>query len=339
MTAHRVSFFAALALLTCTLAGVTLAASHPSTRPPRPPYTAAHPLPKPEIFQPGVISTGDDESHLAFTPDGRTLYLIRNTPDFRHWTIVVSHHDSGRWSVPEVAPFSGRYNDADPAFSADGRTLFFISTRPIDGKGAERADTEIWRMQRKGEGWGEPEHLARLSSDRDEWFPTVAANGTLYFGSERPGGHGGCDIWRSRLVDGEYAEPENLGEPLNTAANEVEPFIAPDESYLIVAAGHPEGLGFYDLYVSYPCAGAWTKLEHLRGDINSTGWDFAPKVTPDGRYLFFASNRSAFEKPLDHRWGTRELAAALHRPGNGLRDIYQVEVSALGLRSPCGSGR
>lgn len=62
-------------------------------------------------------------------------------------------------------------------------------------------------------------------------------------------------------------------------------------------------------------------------------------LAPDGRHLFFASNRSDFEKPLDLRLGTKELAAALHRPGNGLRDIYRVDVSALGLRSPCGSER
>jgi Tol biopolymer transport system component len=290
------------------------------------------------VFEPGLLSTGDDESHAVFSPDGNELYFLLNTSDFRHWTIVGSRFLSGRWTAPEVAPFSGRYSDADPAFSPDGQTLYFISTRPVDGKGPERRDTDIWRMRKTDAGWGEPEHPARLSSETDEWLPTVTASGTLYFGSSRPGGKGGTDVWRSRLVDGEYAEPENLGEPVNTPALETEPFVASDESYMILAAGRPEGLGAYDLYVSYNCAGSWSKPENLGKEINSIAWDFAPRVTPDGRYLFFASNRSAFEGPLERRLGTKELTEALHRPGNGLRDIYRVDVSALGLRSPCPTG-
>jgi WD40-like Beta Propeller Repeat. len=64
--------------------------------------------------------------------------------------------------------------------------------------------------------------------------PTVSKNGNLYFGSERRSGKGRIDLYVSRLVDGKYQTPENLGEPINTAANEVEPFIAPDESYIIL---------------------------------------------------------------------------------------------------------
>lgn len=286
----------------------------------------------PEIFEPGILSTGDDESHPVFSPDGRELYFLRNTPDFRHWTIVLSRFVAGRWRAPEVAPFSGRFSDADPAFSADGKWLYFISTRPVDGVGPERSDTEIWRLRRTAHGWGEPEHLAALSSPADEWFPTLTRDGTLYFGSERPGGQGGIDVWRSRLVSHEYAAPENLGAPLNTPAHETEPFVSLDESFMILATSRPGGLGAYDLYVSYRCGDSWTPAEHLGGGLNSSGWDFGAKLTPDGKTLYFSSNRSRFEQPLEGRLDTQALERALHSPGNGLRDLYRVDASALGLQ-------
>ena len=62
-----------------------------------------------------------------------------------------------------------------------------------------------------------PRHLgAPINSPGAEWFPTLAADGTLYFGSDREGGNGGTDLWRSRLVDGKYAQPENLGDAINS---------------------------------------------------------------------------------------------------------------------------
>lgn len=292
------------------------------------PYAAATALPEPSLFQPGVISTADDESHPAFTPDGRTLYFLKNTPTFDFWTIVVSRFDGGRWTTPEVAPFSGRYSDADPFVSRDGRHLFFISTRPVDGRA--KTDTDLWVADREASGWGAPRHLDLVNSPASEWFPTTTSDGTLYFGSSREGGRGANDIWRSRFVNGAYAAPENLGAVINTPAGEVEPFIAPDESYLIFAGnGRPDSFGAYDLYVSYRRNGEWSAPLHLPKPINSDGWDFAPKVSPDGKYLFFSSSRGFgnLERPTALTYA--QLEAKLHAPGNGLRDIYQIDLSAV----------
>ncbi len=124
------------------------------------------------------------------------------------------------------------------------------------------------------------------------------------------------------------------GELINTAANEVEPFIAPDESYIIFAGtGLPESRGAYDLYVSFRRESAWTKPVNLGDTINSAGWDFCPKVSPDGKWFFFTSNRSFADKPLEKRLSYRELLQKLHSPGNGLRDIYKIDISALNLDS------
>ena len=319
-----------LALLPDYLGSPFASLSHPAQS--RSPYAAPKPLPSPTIFGDGIISTGDDESHPAFTPDGRILYFLKNTPTFNHWTIVTSHSTAGKWSTPEVAAFSGQYSDADPFITSDGRRFFFISTRPVNGK--PKQDTDIWVMERTASGWSEPKHLdPPVNSDANEWFPTATDNGTLYFGSERPGGKGRADIWRSKLTGAGYSEPENLGDTVNSPASEVEPYIAPDESYMIIAAaGRQDSRGAFDLYVSYNNKGAWTKPENLGDTINSSAWDFSPKISPDGKYFFFTSNRGFADKPLERRLTYKELVTHLHRAGNGLRDIYQVDINMLKLK-------
>ncbi|HJT97061.1 MAG TPA: hypothetical protein VJ696_02000 [Rhodanobacteraceae bacterium] len=281
---------------------------------------------------PGVISTADDESHPTFTPDGSTLYFLKNSPTFNHWTIVTSRFEHGRWNTPEVAPFSGRYNDADVFFAKDG-SLFFISNRPFDGK--EHADNDIWVMRKAKSGWAEPERIAEVSSPRNEWFPTVADNGTLYFGSSGlEGGFGATDLWRSRLVDGHYAKPENLGPTINTAGSDTEAWIAPDESYLVFSSnGRKDTRGADDIYVSWRNQdGSWGEPRNLGDAVNSAGSEYGAKPSPDGKYLFFCSNRGFSDKALDRRLDYAELAAKLHAPGNGLNDIYQVDIGVLGLK-------
>lgn len=291
-------------------------------------------FPEPTVFSPGVISTGEYESHAAFSPDGGTLYFLKNTADFSHWTIVSSRLQGGRWSPPEVVPFSGRYSDADPFVTADGSKLYFISTRPVDSKPKE--DLDIWVVDRNGDGWGEPRNLgAPVNSPGAEWFPTLAADGTLYFGSDREGGRGGTDLWRARLVDGKYAQPENLGDAVNSPGEEYEPLISPDGTVLIFKAARKAGQGSGDLWVSYFRDGAWTPALNLPLPINSPAFEAGPKVTPDGRHLLFTSTRRTFAvTPPEKALTYAELSRQLNSPGNGLGDLYQVDLQALRLERP-----
>lgn len=300
------------------------------------PYAASQPLRTPTLFAPGVISTGDYESHAAFTPDGRTVYFLKDSPGFHFWTIFVSHFADGRWSTPTLAPFAGQYRDADPFISADGERFFFISNRPVPGK-AHR-DLDIWTMQRQGDGWSEPKPVgAPVNSDGHEWYPTEAANRTLYFGSDRPGGKGKTDLYRARFADGHYLEPENLGDAINTAGDEYEPWIAPDESLLLFMADNRAGRGDSDLFVSWQCAGRWTPAVEIGAGVNSDGSEYAPKISPDGKYFFWTSTRTTVASLSEHPFDADAYLARIHAPGNGLGDIYQIDLDALGLKSPCAS--
>lgn len=299
------------------------------------PYSSRQPIAEPKVFAEGVLCTGDFESHPAFTPDGRTVYFLKDAPDFSFWTIVVSHFDKGRWGEPEVAPFSGRYSDADPFITPDGSKLYFISTRPADAApGGVPKDLDIWVVERTAAGWGEPKNLGMpVNSKGAEWFPTVAANGTIYFGSDREGGKGRTDIYRARLVGGKYAEAENLGDAINTQSNEFEPLIAPDESFLIfMGGGRADGRGGFDLYLSHNRDGKWTKPVNLGDKINSGGNEYSPTISPDGKYFFWTSTRGFGAEPLKRRLTYKELSAKLRRAGNGLGDIYQIDIDALNIQ-------
>lgn len=317
----RATGFLAGVLALCWLNG----ASYPETGAS---YTSKIPLSEPAIFAPGSISTGDYESHPAFTPDGNTLYYLKDTPDFSFWTIVVSQYKNGSWSTPEVAPFSGQYADADPFITADGSRLYFISNRPVDGK--SKGDLDIWMLEKMDEFWGEPKNLQEpVNSTGNEWYPTLASDGTLYFGSDRPGGKGRTDLYRCKYVAGKYQTPENLGDAINTKHDEFEPYIAPNQNYLIFMAGRPDGFGGFDLFISYNRNGNWTPAKNLGEKFSSSGFEYSPKLSPDGKYFFFTSTRGFGSQPLKQRLNYQELIAKLRGPGNGLGDIYQVDVSAL----------
>jgi WD40-like Beta Propeller Repeat len=225
----------------------------------------------------------------------------------------------------------GQYSDADEFITRDGNQMFFISKRPLPSTNREPRKLDIWVMERTATGWGEPRNLgAPVNSEESEYFPTLTDNGTIYFGSRRAGGKGGVDLYRSQFMNGKYQEPENLGDAVNTEFDEYEPFIASDESFLIfMAGGRPDGLGGFDLYITYNRKGQWTKAKNLGAPINSAADELSPRITPDGKYFFWASARSLIDKPKTKSWTIQGLSDAYHGPGNGLGDIYYIDISAL----------
>jgi hypothetical protein len=301
-----------------------------------PPYHSPTPIREPRLFAEGVVCTGDFESHPAFAPGGRTLYFVKSTPDLRLGTIVYTRFVDGGWTIPRTASFSGKYNDADPFISSDGTRLYYASNRPPeDYIGAESvANMNLWVVERVSDTtWSAPKSLGpAVDGPASETFPTLAADGTLYFASDRAGGKGGVDLWRSRLVNGAYGAPDNLGDSVNTAANEIEPLIAPDQSWLVFTArGRTDSRGGADLYVSRSRGAGWSRPRDLGDPIDSRGDDFSPHLSPDGEYFFWTSCRSFADQPADHALQYHEFLANIRRARNGLGDLYQIDLKALDL--------
>jgi Tol biopolymer transport system component len=290
----------------------------------------------PELYGVGVFTTGAWDFFVAFTPDQRRALLCRADDSFERYDIFETRlDDRGHWSEPVKPRFASRWSNADPHISPDGRRVYFISNRPHEpGSEAERTTYDIWFAPLQPEGdWGDAERLPAPVNDPDvdEWSPAIAASGNLYFGAERPGGHGGSDLWVARYTDGAYQPPENLGVAINTAGHEVEPWIAPDESYLIFSANHrSDGQGGYDLYLSRRTATGWTTARPLPAPINTPASEFNQSVSPDGRWLYFSSNRS-FNGALGPRVDDTHDDARLRGIGNGKTgDIYRIAMTAVG---------
>ncbi|MDO6435190.1 hypothetical protein Q4E93_31530 [Flavitalea sp. BT771] len=287
-------------------------------------------LSQPRIFEEGIISTGDYETHPAFSPSGDTLYFLKGLPDANFFSICVSYKKNGKWSAPQIASFSGKYLDADPFVTRDGQTLYFVSNRPVNEGEPVKPDWDIWKTTLTPNGWGTPVHLdSTINSSNSEYFPTLADNGNLYFGSGRKGGKGRGDLYVSRWVNGKYAPPENLGDSINTVDNEYEPYIAPDESYLIFMATYPNGLYNADFYISHRVDGKWSKARKLPEPINSSATEWGGKVTRDGKYFFFGSSRNKITDALPQREDIKQFERRSRSAGNGLGDIYFVEVRAM----------
>ncbi|HLK67701.1 MAG TPA: hypothetical protein VKU19_29925 [Bryobacteraceae bacterium] len=306
--------------------------------------TAANLALRPRLFGEGAISTPADETGFALTPDGKTAFFSVRSGQTASPTVdvlCVSRLRNGRWTEPEVAPFSGRYRDVGPAVSPDGAKLFFGSNRPMET--GDRRDFNLWYIDLAGD-WKTPHPVpGAVNSPGQEFGVSVATNGTLYFASNRPGGKGAYDLYRSRLVNGSYAEPENLGPPINTEGFELAPAVSPDERILVF-----EGLGRSDeitgvhreynkgdLYVSRFENGSWTAPCNAGPAVNSGAGESAPFFTADGKSLFFVSERGFATLRPPRALDYRTIDSLLSKTLNGMGNVFEIAATALdGARCP-----
>jgi len=302
------------------------------------PFSHQDTLKEPILFGEGVIDTRDDEFGGSFTPDGKTVYFTKSVLRFYLDVICYSEFKDGKWQTPHVAPFSGQYRDFDPVMSPDGKKMVFTSNRPVDGK--LKTDYDIWMVIRTGDNkWSEPIHLdTTINSSYDEHFASIASSGTIYFSSNRPGALGGpgdADFYYSKLVNGHYTKAVHVLDSVSTPAYELDCVIAPDESFLLMGAyGRKDGAGNYDIFVSEQKNGKWTPSRSLGPLINTRFRDYSPRISPDGRYLFFTSERDFTAGDKKDLKTYRSLKDDLHNILNGSGNIYQIDLSVLGLKSP-----
>ncbi|MBN2134575.1 MAG: PD40 domain-containing protein, partial [Acidobacteria bacterium] len=179
-------------------------------------------LPKdtPEYFAPGIITTRHHQhSAPAFSPDGKEVYwsvflapLQARAPQ----VILYSKIEKGVWSKPQVAPFSGQYSDGSPCFTYDGNRIYFASDRPLKENGESRNDLNIWYVNKTEQGWSIPESIGSvINTDEHESRPTVTSDGSLYYVGHNEAYKNGNCIFRARLQNGIFQEPELLPVPIN----------------------------------------------------------------------------------------------------------------------------
>ncbi|UCG51857.1 MAG: PD40 domain-containing protein [Candidatus Latescibacterota bacterium] len=294
----------------------------------------------PELFAPGVISTGLYERDVAMTPDGSELYFGLMSGGYS--TIVVTRRQNGVWTKPEIAPFCDNPDvfDLEPHITPDGKRFMFLSTRPQEGQEPKSGWVyqDIWVMDRTADGWSEPYNLGPpVNSDAPEYFPSVTKDGTVYFSREvTENGQRKSLIFRSRLVDGEYTEAEALPKAVNPGGMQFNAFIDPEERYLIVGiADHEDNIGRYDYYVSFRGEDdSWTGPINMGELVNTPGNTVvSPYVSPDGKYFFFSSNRKG-ERDAGTKRSYESIKRMTTEPQNGAADIYWVNASFIEALRP-----
>jgi peptidoglycan-associated lipoprotein len=180
-------------------------------------------------------------------------------------------------------------NEGCITFTPDGRTMVFAKGNTGKKKGAFDVDLYVSRF-RNG-AWGEPTPGIGINTPKNwESTPAFAMDGrTVYFSSNRPGGFGGLDLY-SAVMDsrGRFTRVKNLGADINTAGDEMFPYVAENGKMYFASDGHP-GYGQLDLFVVNRVNGK-TAIENLGRPMNSTGDDFGIFLFRPDRG-FFTSNR------------------------------------------------
>lgn len=288
---------------------------------------ACAPQPSPELAAPrvigaGVLSTAEIESGAAFLPDGTLLVARRGgvwggPPEPARLVGYRPLADGGY--VEAGVLFPGLPSATDPFVSPDGSRLVFVAPAAGDG----RTDRDLWVADRWAGGWGAPRPLPEpVNSPHEEMGPSLDAAGVLYFSSTRPGGGGGGggDLWRARPAAGGYLPPEPLGPPVSSAGGEWNALVSPAGDFLILeASGRPENVSPPgDLYLSWASGDGWTEPVPL-AELNTAGSELNARLSPDGRWLLFASSRAGGPGEVDLYAVAAEPLLARYRPGSGGR--------------------
>ncbi len=235
------------------------------------------------VLAPDAISTDAEEYRISFSPDGSIAYFARGDgffPQTQRATIVESRLVDGTWSEATAVAFSGEYPDIDPWVSPDGGSLYFSSIRPVEG--AARRDADVWRVEREGDGWGEPIHLGGVNSDANELGASVSGDGVLWFASDRAGA---WDLYSAQPTAEGFEEPEPVA-ALNTPLWEFNPAISADGSTLLFTSIGREGTSrLGDLFVSRLVGGEWSEPQPLR--VNTAADEYHASWSSDGATLYF----------------------------------------------------
>lgn len=271
----------------------------------------------PEVFAPGVVSTGNHEhSSPVFSPDLSEIYwstIIMDEGSFVARRTYYMKLTDNKWSEPEIPPFARKFICCDnPFISPDGKRLFFAAcnTYPPD-------DFDLYYVDNNGNGWGDPIKFAEPvnSANVHDWQLTISNRGTIIYTSYCENAKYKWQLYSSMFKEGQFYHPEFLD--INNLVLDWTPYISPDESYLIFSSSREDQIGNGDLYICFKqINGSWGKALNMGNKINTEEQERFPNVSPDGKYLFF--NRK-----------NRINGAASDSLGNGWGDIFWVDAKII----------
>ena len=242
-----------------------------------------------------VASVSSPRNDYNFSMDDAQRFAVvaRSDAEFRNARIMVATRarDMQDWAEPQPISFADdRWSDSDPWLTPDGRTLYFISTRPAPGREEGRADYDIWRSHRTAGGWPAPEHLGPEVNGKGQELGPELHGGTLYFASARRSGKGGLDIYAAPATGQGFAPAALLDGPFNSAASDSDFTLRADGKAAMFWRGGDNGTAA--IHIAYRQGSGWSAPVPLPQRINHGPFNFTPSFTRDGRGVTYASTRA-----------------------------------------------
>ena len=243
-----------------------------------------------ELVAPGVVSSEHSEIRLAASPDGTTL--LWGSTDRKGgpggWDIWMSRRSGESWSAPVAVSFDSEANDFDPAYSADGKWVYFFSNRP-GGFGGD----DIYRAAVIGEGFGPVEHLGpEVNTAGDEWAPSPSPDGAqLMFASNKPGAK--HDLYVAQARGDGFAPAELLPGAVNTPADEFDATFLLDGSSIVFSRSSDVENDPIELYFAARGPAGYEAGTKLPVSVNvAGGYTLGPSIDgKDRSVLYFSSKR------------------------------------------------
>jgi Tol biopolymer transport system component len=281
------------------------------------------------LFSPGLVSDELSNRDMAISPAYDELLYTVQYRGGMFSTIMHAEKKNGKWEKPAVANFSGMYNDLEPAYSPDGKKLYFASNRPLPGTTTK--DYNLWVVTKENGKWSMPVALPDpVNTVADEFYPSVTKTGTIYF--TRMQKEKGEDIVYCKWNNNVFEAAVSLPDVINTSGDEFNAFVDPDEQYVIYTGyKRKDAFGTGDLYISKKNEqGEWTASVNLGKTINGAGLTYCPYVSSDKKYFFFSSSRNSIIKtPFEKPQTIDGLKKLINQPLNGWDNIYWIEAGTL----------
>lgn len=253
-------------------------------------------------FSPMLLPPDYDQLYFTSNREGVIGDTISNITGSKLNDIFMSRKDeSGNWMKPEHldSPINTSSDEGTTSFSATGSAMYFTQTK-LDS--VNTSFPSIYASYRSSGVWGKGTKIEINKRDTTSVYahPSITPSGDyIYFVSDMPGGYGGKDIWRASMVGDLVEFVENLGPDINTAGDEMFPYMRNDSTLYFSSDGHV-GMGGLDIYkAEYDKKSKGWKVENMKFPINSQADDFGITFEGNKESGFFSSNRGD-GKGFDH---------------------------------------
>jgi hypothetical protein len=241
------------------------------------------------VFAPGIVTiTGRQVPCISFAPDGKSaVFYVGFWPNPGTPYTMLTEYINNRWTTPAPISFTTGRTTGEPSFSFDGKRIYLFAS----GVQNQVGSIDIAYSEKTATGWSTPQSMGNPPNlVQDQYHPCIVADTSVYFSTSSG------DIARCQYRNGRYLPRVILPFPVNqsnTTQTWGDPYVSPDESYLIFKSTRTGSLGQNDIYISYRKAdGSWTNPKNLGNKINTRNDERTGDITPDGKYMTFGSNNA-----------------------------------------------